>query len=440
MVLETAPGTDFEHVTIQNGAQVLEELAIFSFQRMRSHQLRNGAIPASVGNRQDDPSFADDMVWSKDHFRATRFALNSLVQQYIPQLKEPGKNLYLRANRGMLKIQAQPEQRARYASRPGEPDEEGYSTIDDKFAPAIKFTKEGYIYHDWGHNQPDNTGTLLLETGKGIEADWPVLRRGRDGFVPGDILQDVISYAVNLRVERFRCRSIWEHDNVRSSYSTRRIVLAGLQQMEKIWPELVLDSKYKGYRLQMSLEQLQQATGSLEERVLEYDGDITDSAERHPSTADLASMVVLNDVENLPIEEEKAIIRRVQEAELENRLGFYRFQGDHWKQGWTEAKWTMGKPIMARYYFKKALEAYKTNHPDVGFRALDHGLDRINDLVNLYNQYGYIPELIEDEDRDGIPSANNNELAWTHGYIVETAGAGKAAIDASKKYPLRKAA
>lgn len=439
MVVETAPRTDFAHVTIQNGAQVLEELALSSFRRIRSHQLPNGLIPASVG-RHDDLSFADNMVWTKDHFRSTRFALNRLVQEHLSQLKEPAKNLYLRANRGMLRVQAQPDQRRRYTSRPTDPDEEGYSTIDDKIAPAIKFTKEGHIYIDWGHNQPDNTGTLLLETGKGIEADWPVLRRGRDRFIPGDILQDIISYAVHLRTERFRGRSIWEHNNIKSSYSTRRIVLAGLQQIEKVWPELVLDSKNKRYKLQVSLGQLQQAIGSLEEKVLEYDGDITDSAERHPSAADLASLVVLNDIEDLPIEEEKAIIRRVQEAELENRLGFYRFQGDHWRQGWTEAKWTMGKPILARYYFRKALEAYRTNHPDVGFRALDHGLDRINDLISIYNQHGYIPELFEDEDRDGIPRPNNNELAWTHSYIIETAATGKAAIKASNKYPLGKVA
>lgn len=434
MVQEIATRLSLEHVTTKNGIDVLRELALNSFQRISTHQLPNGLIPASIG-RADDRYFAGDMVWTKDHHRASRAPLDLLVQEHLPEISRKGRALYLKATIGMLRIQARPEQRARFASRPGIPDNEGYSTIEDRYTPAIKFTSEGFVYQDWGHNQPDNIGTQLLEIGRGIEADWPVLRKARDGFVPGDIIQDILSYAVHLRTERFKCRSIWEHDRVRPSYSTMRMVHAGISKIGEVWLDLTRDSKRNGYELKVSRDQIQEAAGHLIERVRGTDGDITDSAERHPSIADLASLVVLNDVDNLPPDEQKAILRRIQEAELENRLGFYRFHGDHWKHGRAEAKWTMGKPIMARYLFKQALAYYQAGQPDAGFRALDHGLDRINDLIDIIQRVGYIPELFEDQNKDGLYVPNNNELAWTHSYLIEAAAAGIAAIKTSERRP-----
>ncbi len=409
----------------EDGIQVLRELALDSFNRILLNQLPNGLIPASLG-RHDDRHF-DGKVWIKDHVRAARFALDPLVQQYLPEVAAPGKALYLRAMDGILRVQYRDEQLPRFFARPGKPNEDGYRAIDDQAVPAIKFNSDGSIYHDWGHNQPDNWGTLLLEIGKGIKAGWPVLEKQADGFIPGEVLQDITSYVVNLQTERLLCRSIWEHNVAWSSYSTRRIVLAGLNKFDAIWPEIKSDSKDNDYVLMTSLGDIESAVGSLAERVREHQGDYTNS-ENHTSTADLASLVVLHDIDNLPEREQQEILERIREAKLENGLGFYRYLGDHWRLGSTEAKWTMGKPITARFRLKQAAGLFLKGHPHAGSIALNAGLDRMNEILSIVNEHGFIPELFEDEDRDGVFLPDNNELAWTRSYVIEAAAAGIAAI------------
>lgn len=425
----------------QDGIEVLKELALDSFNRISSHQFPNGLIPASLG-RFDDEHFRD-MVWVKDNVRAVKFALDPLVQQYLPELndlefiKERGltrtaKELYLSAIQGLLIIQAQPEQQTRFASRPGPPDEAGYSTIgNDHLTPAIKFHgPSGSIYYDWGHNQPDNWATLLLEAGKGIEVGWPVLVNREESIHAGDILQRITSYLTHLRVERFKCRSLWEQGEPPgwSSYSTRRMALSGLEQIARIWTELVQDSHLRGYPLLVSQDQIEDAAGTLRDKVTEhFPADYTDS-QGHESVGDLASLVVLNDVD-LPADEQVEILRRV--ADLENNLGFYRYLGDRWKLGRAEAKWGMGIPIMARHFFKQAIKLYGQGNERAAFRALDHGLERMNRIIAIKREYNYFPELHEDRNNNGIYLPNNNELAWALAYIEEAVAAGVAAITTS---------
>ncbi len=414
------------------GAQQLKELAADCLSKTSANQLPNGLIPASVG-RHDDLYF-NYGVWVKDSVRAGKAALDPYVQMGLPELVAAAKQLYLSSIQATIQLQGQPEQLQRFQNRPGPPDHNGYSTIDDPFAPAIKFTGSGYIYSDWGHNQPDNWGTLLLEVGKGVEADWPVLKKGGDSPIPlGAILQEIISYTANLRTERLVCRSIWEHGNVWSSYSTRRIMLAGLDQIEKIWPELATDSKRSGYQIKISQEQIVDAAGTLREKVTEhFPADYTDTL-GHASAADLAHGVVANDLRDteLPTNEREEIMRKV--LELENRRGCYRYDGDPWKRGRAEAIWTMGKPIIARYFFLEAIKLYEQKKPGEAFRMLDHGLDRIADILTIKESCGYIPELFEDQNRHGyVP--NNNELAWTLGYTVEASAAGIVALTAAEKY------
>ncbi|MBI3103575.1 hypothetical protein HYZ05_01415 [Candidatus Daviesbacteria bacterium] len=395
-----------------------------------THQLTNHLITASVG-RFDDDHF-NGMVWIKDGVRAVKFALDPNFQQAFPQLTKPAKSLYLSSVRALLQIQAQPAQLWRFQNRPSIDAGNGYVTIDDRQAPAIKFTQDGLIYHDWGHNQPDNWGTLLLEVGKGIEAGWPVLEKGQNQAIPlGSIMQEVTSYVVGLRTERLVCRSIWEHKKAWSSYSTRRIVLAGLEKTEQIWPELITDSRKRAYPLKVTRQQLEDAIGRLREKVKEhFPADYTDS-EGHESSADLASIVVLNDID-LPDDESSEILERARE--LENRQGFYRYLGDPWKQGRAEAKWTMGKPIMARYYFRLARRLYEQGKAREAYRSLGRGLDKIDDMIAIINTYGYIPEIFEDRQKDGVYRPNNNELAWTHGDIIEATSAGIVALETSERF------
>lgn len=403
----------------------LEGLAAYGLQKISSNLLPNGLIPASVG-RYDDQHF-NGMVWVKDHARAIKFATDPQFQQAFPELTDIAKSLYLSSIRSLLELQGQKEQLQRFQSRPHSPDQNGYCCINDRVAPAIKFTKDGYIYQDWGHNQPDNWGTLLLEAGKGIALGWPVLNKEENQPIPlGAILQEIIAYTANLKTEKLVCRSIWEHDKAWSSYSTRRIVLAGLDQIIRVWPQLEIDSQTNSYQLKISLQQLRDATDRLREKATEhFPADYTD-ARNHQSVSDLASLVALNDID-LPAYEKIEIIKRTEE--LENREGFYRYRGDPWKKGREEAKWTMGKPIVARYYFLKAQDLYATSQPAEASRALDHGLARINNILEIKSTYGYIPELFEDQQRGYRP--NNNELAWTLGYIIEAAAAGIVALSKS---------
>lgn len=403
----------------------LKALAFDNYHKIALYQYDNGLIPASLG-RHDDPHFAGK-VWIKDNVRAIKFALNPYVQSFLPEL---GQDLYLKAILGMLNIQARDKQWGRFDSRPGEPCEGDYSTIDCQHAPAIKFEPNGELMEKWGHNQPDNWGTLLLEAGKGLGLGLPLLESQQHTSKPiGEILQKITSYAAYLRTERFICRSIWEHNKCWSSYSTRRIVLAGLEQIGKVWEKIEQDSHKNNYPLTLQRQEIWESAHRLREKVTEhFPADYTDS-EGHESVGDLASLVVLHDID-LPEDEQAEIIRRTKE--LENRDGFYRYFGDPWKKGRAEAKWTMGKPVIANYYFKQAISSYQNRQPRAGFRALSWGLERMDDILRIKQKYGYIPELFEDDGSSYKP--NNNELAWTLGYTIEAAASGIAAISTAEKY------
>lgn len=405
----------------------LRELATNSLHTIVLYQLPNGLIPATLG-RSDDHHFGNN-VWTKDNARAIQPPLDPNFQQAFPELADTAKQLSLSSIQALLRIQGHHEQRWRFQSRPVDQDHNGYSIIYDRFSPAIKFSAEGRVYQDWGHNQPDNWGTLLQTVGKAIELNWPVLET-EDNPPLGEILQEIISYVVNLRTERLKCRSIWEREIGWSSYSTRRIVLAGLDQIEKVWPKLEEDSENKNYPLKTSHEQLKNAADSLRDKVTEHGlADYTDIV-GHESTMDLAQLVVLNDID-LPEDEINEIIPRA--YELECRQGFYRYHGDSWKHGRAEAKWTMGKPIMARHNFMQAISLYEENKPEAAFRALDHGLDRIAEIIAIKNECGYIPELFEDQGIDGY-QPNNNQLAWTLGYTIRADAAGIIALSKAEQY------
>lgn len=434
-MIETATRAGSQLSPTKDGIKVLKELAFDSFARISSNQFPNGLIPASVG-RYDDEHFKN-MAWVKDAVRAVKFALDPLVQQYLPELNDPefiqgrgfpkpARQLYLSAIQGLLRIQTKPEQLSRFTARPGPQDQDGYSTIDDSLVPAIKFYgPDGSIYYNWGHNQPDNWATLLLEAGKGIEAGWPVLEStAQEGIPLGDILQRITSYVVNLRIERFICRSLWEHNAGWSSYSSRKMVAAGLEQMGKTWHELEADSLVKEYPLWASASQIQDAAGLAKEMANEHQADYTDTS-GHESVGDLAMLVVLNDT-NLPTNEQEEILAKV--TDLENNLGFYRYLGDPWQLGRAEAKWGMGKPIIARYLFNRALKLYAGGKNSAAFRSLDHGLERMNHIISVKREYGYFPELYADKNNDGVYYPNNNELAWVLAYIIEASASGIAAI------------
>ena len=404
---------------------VLKELVITSFNLIRNNQFDNGCIPASLG-RFDDTSFYQT-VWIKDAARAVQFALDPHFRLAFPELIQDAEQLYLSTTRGILRLQTNPEQIVRFQSKPGLPDEDGYSTIsDDQLTPAIKFYgPDGSIIKDWGHNQPDNWGILLLEAGKGIAADVPVLEA--DGFNPGEVLANITSYAANLKVERFSCRSIWESNVAWSSYSTRHIVLAGLEQIAEAWEYIEADSQQKSYQLPIKRRDITKSIKSLRNLVNEHPGDYTDSRNHH-FAGDLASLVVLNDVE-LPENEQQGIVDRITLAKLENGSGFFRWLGDPWKkdQGGIEAKWTMGKPILARYFFRKAIELASA-HPTASRRELDHGLDRMQNIIDIIVENGYMPELFNHDPKTDTFPANNNDLAWNRSYLIQAASAAIIAL------------
>lgn len=420
----------------QQQIQVLKDLAISCYLNIITHQEPTGLIQASLG-RYDDPYFYKK-VWIKDVVRAVNFTLDPLVRQYIPELQyqsKTPKHLYLSATESIMRLQQLPEQWERFKARPGIPDNDGYATIPCHQTPAIKFdiqkNPQGEIYQDWGHNQPDNWGTLLLGFGKGREQGMPFSEKND----PHDkslceIAQEIAAYVSRLHIERFRCRSIWEHEICWSSYSTRRIVLAGLEQIIKVWGQIEDDSKYYNYQLSIQKNEVQEAEGRLREKVTEhFPADFTDCW-GHNSTGDLASLVVQNEID-LPSWEQKKIIKNV--AILENDDGFHRYRGDPWKRGEREAKWTMGKPLMGGYFFRKSLRLYHNGEPQRGDSALRQGLTRMAAVVRIKEQHNYIPELFITPDQNNY-YPNNNQLAWTLGNIIEAAAAGIAAMTESQKY------
>lgn len=181
----------------------VKNMGLQSFSFIAHGQKPNGLIPASP-YRFDDPYFKDG-VWIKDHVRAVKPLSDPFVRKNLPEIYSgsgrTGLQVYLLAMREVLVIQTQNyddhNQWERFYNRPGCPDEKGYSTIDCNQTPAIKFTSTGEMYIDWGHNQPDNLGTLTTEIGKGIKQELPILKPipGCNKF-PGEIIDHLTSYQV----------------------------------------------------------------------------------------------------------------------------------------------------------------------------------------------------------------------------------------------------
>ncbi len=422
--------TDFQKLSITDRSAQLRELGEASFHILQENQLPNGLFTASV-RRFDDQHFQGG-VWRKDQMRAMQFAVDGHFDRAYPEKQTEAKDMYIKGARGVLQIQTHPEQLRRFRNRPDLSSSRGYHYLDANESTFIKFTEDGQPVWRWGHNQPDNDGTSLNVLGKGIEKGWEVLDEFPTQTMPnGQIISLMTDYLAGARVERLTCRSIWEREDGDSSYSTRRIALAGLKQARRVEDELTHDAKRNDYQ-PIDKILLRDAIDALEEKATEhFPADYTNS-NNHQSMADMASLVVLNDVDHLPAVEQREIIRRT--AELENRIGLYRYYGDDWKVGRAEAKWVMGKPIIARYYFQEAIKLYNEGDLSGGFRALDHGSDRMVDIIDILNSVGYIPELFEDKFGDGVYRPNNNELSWTHSYIVTATSAGIVAYQTSEKY------
>ncbi|MCR4305661.1 MAG: hypothetical protein NUV73_01080 [Candidatus Daviesbacteria bacterium] len=420
-MLATAERAILNQVGPGEKISILRGLVAGSFRLLNDHKFPNGTIPASLG-RYDDEHFKGT-IWVRDVAHAVQFALDPDFNQAFPHLQKDARSLYLSAIHGILEMQTNPEQIERFKSKPGWPDKDGYYSLGDQQAPAIKFYGyDGSIVREWGHNQPDSWGILLLEAGKGIEAGLTVLEAER--FNPGETLANITSYVTNLKVERLNCRSIWERDHLKSPYSTRRIVLAGLEQMLEIWDQIEQDSQIKAYQLPINQKDLLAAAKSLRGLVREHEGDFTDL--NHPFAGDLSSLVVLNDVK-LPIDEQTAVIKSITEGELENSLGCYRWVGDSWKENEIEAKWTIGKPMIAKYHLEQAKRLAITN-PSASLRHLDHGLDRMQHILDIFHKYHYIPELFEYGSHTTLFRPNNNDLAWTRSAVIGSASKGIVAL------------
>ncbi len=385
---------------------ILRGVVATNFSLLKNNRFSNGTIPASIGGRYDDKHF-ENTVWVRDMTHAVQFALDPDFQEAFPHLVKDAQKLYIEGMKGLLEMQTCPEQIERFKKRPGPPNEKGYRSIGDQQAPAIKFYgPNGSIVREWGHNQPDSWGILLLEAGKGIQQGLPVLEAER--FNPGEVLANITSYLANLKVERLMCRSIWERDYLESPSSSRRTVLAGLEEMLEVWDQIEQDSQKKTYSLPINQKEILTAAKSLRNLVREHSGDYTDTD--HPFAEDLAQLVVLDDVD-LPVDEQTAIIKAIAMGELENNLGCYRWIGDSWKKEGTEAKWTMGKSFIARYYLKRARILAKTDS-SASHRYLDHGLDRIQHILNIMEDYNYLPELFMYGPKTMTYRPNRNDLAW----------------------------
>ena len=442
---------DFLGASPESQIQQLRKFVTANFRRLTTHQRDNGLITASLG-RYDDHHFRD-MLWIKDAVRASKWALDPIVQSQLPELFDPeqvkagqfsktGTDFYLSTMRGLFRLQTSPQQWERFNNKPSvEPDEHGYFSIDDRDAPAIKFHLSGNIQTDWGHNQPDNWGTLLLEVGKGIEAGLPLLEKAHpDDIPPALVIDHITKYLVNLKTERLNCRSLWEHDKGWSSYSTRRIVQAGLEQIARVQNVIQDSILYYEEKPETHSGELEEAIGRLKNSALEYfPADYTDSS-KHLSKGDLASLVVLNDISDLSSYEIRGIIRNTRALMTPN--GYIRYEGDPWQNEneLGEASWTMGLLIDAKFASQQAERLFLKGRPKAQ-PYLEFGLDRIGTFMAFFSRFGWSPELfkIKYDETTGkiIPVPNNNHLAWPDGYGIEAAPYCMSAIKAEKTYSVK---
>ena len=77
--------------------------------------------------------------------------------------------------------------------------------------------------------------------------------------------------------------------------------------------------------------------------------------------------------------------------------------------------------------FKKAIEL-AASHPTASRRELDHGLDRMQNVMDILTENGYIPELYKHDPKTDTFKPNNNDLAWNRSYLIEATSAGIIAL------------
>lgn len=419
----------------------LQSSAEENFIFLAEHQHPSGRFEASLGRAEGKYK---GKTWLRDLVNAVKFAAKPSIRVTLPQLFDPEfakeHNLPRTADQvyrdGMIaavRLMASPEQLKRAETRPGPVQEDEYHEMDDQQTPAIKFyTRDGKIFRDWGHNQPDSIASLLHEFANGLqmgllELDKLGSRMPEAGFV----IQKDAAFLARAKVARLRGKTMWEDQDCWEPFSTRTIAAKSLEKIIQIWPDIQADSLLKGYPLDISKGELEDSLGELEEKRKEFGFADRTTAESHPDAADLASAIVATDVELDPEEVDQIMGLALT---LENRKGAYRYKGDHYKLGKAELKFVIAKVVFAKYFAKRAIRMYQQDDPYEGFRSLDHALDRINDLQDIYNEAGYYPELYSNDNRQGIYSANINDLAWTRGDLNEGLDLNIGAILAAKEY------
>lgn len=414
----------------------LKELAEENFIFVASHQHPSGRFEASLGRAEK--KYAGKTWPGRDQVGTVKFASNLFVRKYLPELFDPefakennlpktADQVYKDGMDSALKLYSSPEQLRRLETRPCSPFGDGYYEMNDQLTPAVKFyTSSGRVFRVWGHNQPDALGSLIGEYANGIQMGLLDLDKlGSRLPFTGFVLQKIAAYLANAHVERLRCKSMWEHEDCWAPRSTRTAVFFGLREFIEVFPDIQSNSQVKGYKLSISKGELEDGLGQLGEKRAEF--GLADWTERrnHLYPEDLASAIVASDTPSGPAEKEE-ILKTV--LILENRKGVHRFRGDGYKIGLGELKFVIGKAVIAQLFAELGINRYRSGDTVEGFSDIDHALDRIDDLMAIYEECGHFPELYSNDNPEGIYLPNNNDLGWTRGKLNEALGTTIAAI------------
>ncbi|OGH24132.1 MAG: hypothetical protein A3B47_04665 [Candidatus Levybacteria bacterium RIFCSPLOWO2_01_FULL_39_24] len=277
----------------------------------------------------------------------------------------------------------------------------GYRVLTRE-APPIHFETDGRQAFWDRQNQPDCWGELLISLGSGLKQNLISLDTSRQ-----DAVESIVGYLSRIKVTELEQSSMWEGCPVYSPapLSSVAIVAKGLEQISSFVSAV---SKKSIKRAVFNARKFAEDNYPKEHTI----------PFGHHSETDLATLVALGLGALDGFSLSPYFIKSNSQLGNGQWPGKKRFIGDtYYGVEGKEAIWTMGALFEAKILLEKAINLSNNGDRDTGKKFQAKGLVCLKKVIDLQNQHGYLPELLDQ--RGGGLTPNNNHILWNEALLVQ---------------------
>lgn len=275
-----------------------------------------------------------------------------------------------------------------------------------KPAPPIHFKIDGKDCYWETQNQPDSWGSFLIAVGQAVSQD--ALRLTDEQI---KTVVRISSFLQRARVDKLQQHSMWEWELVYRPVPTSTLALCakGLELVDPI---------VSGYQQELNRRTARRLREIAQSQYPEEYTVATD----HRGKSDMATLVAAH--AGALNGSFLSHFFKIANPELGNDRcpGKKRYLGDHYFRAEKgEAIWPMGALLEASLFLEKARNLYKNDPSSMVaeyFRQM--GLRSLRKVQELVDEYGYIPELLQNK-KEGLIS-NGNDLLWNQALMLQASG------------------